>query len=129
VSKIIIDEFMTAQTHSIRFDEKLHTAEELMEKYSVRHLPVLEGGHLVGLISDRDIKKALAKNVDPKTTTIHDYYSFDVYVVAPGTPLQEVAQTMFEKRYGSAVVAVEDKVKGIFTTTDACKALAQVLEG
>ena len=53
----------------------------------------------------------------------------NVYAVSPSTPLSEVAQRMSETRYGCAIVKDdEQKVVGIFTTTDACRALAAALE-
>ncbi|MFX8848650.1 CBS domain-containing protein, partial [Acinetobacter baumannii] len=43
------------------------------------------------------------------------------------TPVAEVARVMAEKRIGSAIVTKNNKLVGIFTVTDACRALAQIL--
>ena len=53
--------------------------------------------------------------------------STHVYAVEPETALDVVADTMAEHKYGSAVVIQNDKVVGIFTTNDACHALADLL--
>jgi acetoin utilization protein AcuB len=52
----------------------------------------------------------------------------DPYQVAPETPINEVANTMAKERLGSAVVVKNGRVVGIFTTVDACRCLAEVLE-
>ena len=51
------------------------------------------------------------------------------YTVAPETPLDEVVLKMAEHKYGCAVIAQNEKVVGIFTTVDACRAFAEMLHG
>jgi CBS domain-containing protein len=50
-------------------------------------------------------------------------------VVSASTPVATVARTMAENHIGSAIVTKNDKLVGIFTVTDACRALAEVLAG
>jgi len=50
-------------------------------------------------------------------------------VVPASTPVSTVARTMADNRIGSAIVTKDGKLVGIFTVTDACRALAEVLEG
>jgi acetoin utilization protein AcuB len=64
---------------------------------------------------------------DTKTTMVEEVMTTSVYAVAPETLLAEVVATMSEKKYGSAVVMQNGKVVGIFTTVDACRALAELL--
>jgi len=52
----------------------------------------------------------------------------DVYTVAPGTSLAEVARTMAAHKYGSVLILRGDEVEGIFTTIDALLALESVLK-
>lgn len=54
-------------------------------------------------------------------------YQPDSYVVDAGASLERVATTMAERHLGSALVTRADKLVGIFTATDACRALARVL--
>jgi acetoin utilization protein AcuB len=51
-----------------------------------------------------------------------------VYSVAPDAPLEEVVAEMGERKYGSAVVMENNKVVGIFTTVDVCRAFAKILQ-
>jgi acetoin utilization protein AcuB len=99
-----------------------------MREHAIRHLPVLHGGKLVGLITERDLRlvESLA-GVDPTKVKVEDAMSTGIYSVGPDSPLDEVVATMAEHKYGSAVVMHNEKVVGIFTTVDACRALAELL--
>ncbi|MEM6730532.1 MAG: CBS domain-containing protein [Myxococcota bacterium] len=123
-SKQPVERFMTATLHCIGIDQTLETAHVLMRKHQVRHLPVLEGGKLVGMVSERDL--ALVESlpgVERDAITVEEAMSVDVFTVSPEAPLSEVASQMAENKFGSAVVANGDKVLGVFTTTDALRAL------
>jgi acetoin utilization protein AcuB len=100
-----------------------------MRKLHLRHLPVLKGGKLVGILTDRDINLVLSfKDVDPATMKVDEAYTPEPYFTTPGAPLNEVVAQMAEKKYGCALVVDNDKLVGIFTEVDAYKALAELLE-
>lgn len=123
-----VQDFMTTHPHSIRLDETVEHAKEMMTKHGIRHLPVLEAGNLRGIVSERDMSLLFGmKHTDPRRATVEDIFEPNVYVTHPESDLAMVAMEMAEKRYGSAVVTTDGKVVGIFTTTDACRALYQVL--
>jgi acetoin utilization protein AcuB len=125
-----IHEHMTPTPQSIRADQTLSQAHLAMREYRVRHLPVLHEGKLVGIVSDRDLHLVEAfKGVDPRELTVEDAMTPRPYHVDPDTPLDEVTDAMAEHKYGCAVVMKKHKVVGIFTTTDACRALTEILRG
>jgi acetoin utilization protein AcuB len=96
-------------------------ASELMKRLRIRHLPVVEAGHVVGIVSERDLKAA--------TGSIRDVMSRDPYCVRVGTPLAEVAREMAKRKLGSAIVVDgEGRVVGIFTTTDGMRVLSEILD-
>ncbi len=127
--KPTVADYMTRSPLSISFDQTLAQAHALMRDERIRHLPVLSGGRLVGLVSERDV--AFIEKVpetDPQQLRVEEAMTPMPYAVESTTPLAKVAREMFEQRHGSAVVMDEGKVIGVFTTTDALRALSDALE-
>jgi acetoin utilization protein AcuB len=123
-----IEIFMTRSVHTIGTKSLLADAHRMMNDHGIRHLPVLEGGRLVGMLSQRDLHLIeTLKDVDPKEVRVEEAMSQDCYTVASETPLAEVAREMAQHKYGSAVIVRGAEVLGIFTTTDALRALDTVL--
>jgi len=131
VSKPIpnIQKYMTTTPHTIGNDQTIAKASAIMSEHRIRHLPVLRGGQLLGVLSDRDVKLIESfRDVDATTTTVDEAMTEQPYTVGPETPLDEVVRTMAEKKLGSAVIVQNHKVVGIFTTVDACQALYELLQ-
>ena len=116
---------MTPQPITIGRNESLATAYALMRAHGCRHLPVLEHGELVGIVTQRDLHllETIA-TVDLRDDHVDDAMSEGVYAVDPDAPLDEVAKTMASNKYGCAVVIERERVIGIFTTTDALRVVA-----
>ncbi len=124
-----IQKYMTTAPHSIGKDQTLAAAEKLMSKHGIRHLPVLDGGKLVGIISDRDVKfLETFKDVDATKVTLDSMYVEKVFTVEPDALLDDVCDVMAEHKYGSAVVISNDKLVGIFTWVDALRAMSDLLK-
>lgn len=123
-----IQKYMTTSPHTIGEDQPMALAHRMMREHRVRHLPVLRGAKIVGLVSDRDLHMVeTLDNVDPREVLVSEAMSQDPYLVSPEAALDEVVGTMANKKYGSAIVTQHDKVVGIFTTVDACRAFADLL--
>ncbi len=123
-----IQKYMTTAPHSIGLEQTLAHAHDVLRQHHIRHLPVLEGGKLVGMLTQRDLALVeTLKDVDPRNVRVEDAMSTEVYTVSPDAPLDEVVGEMAEKKFGSAVVVSNQKVVGIFTTVDVCAALADLL--
>ncbi len=128
-SEPTIQKFMTTQPQSIESAESIKKALDRMSKVGVRHLPVTKNGKVVGIVSDRDLKLVLGfEEIDSAEVTVADVCHPKPYIVGPDALLHEVAEEMAEKRLGSAIVVQNGKLVGIFTTVDACRALAEVLQ-
>jgi acetoin utilization protein AcuB len=104
-------------------------AHELMRSHRIRHLPVLEAGKLVGIVSDRDLHLIeTLPDSDPDEVAVEEAMTEDVYVVSPDEPVDAVVERMAAHKYGCAIVANRrGLVEGIFTTVDAMQVLADVL--
>ena len=125
----VISDFSSPSPHAIGKGETLAAAHRLMRQHRIRHLPVLEGGKLAGILSQRDLYFVETLNgVDPEQVAVEEAMSPEPYIVSRDTPLHTVASEMWKRRLGSAVVVDGARVVGVFTATDAMHALAELLE-
>ena len=123
-----IRDYMTRAPLTIGADRTLAEAHVLMRGHRVRHLPVLAAGSLVGIVSQRDLMLIeTLPGVDPSEVPVEDAMTREVFVVGSQAPLAAVASAMAERKLGSAVVMDGERVVGVFTVTDACRALAGLL--
>ena len=123
-----VQKYMTSLPHTIGFDQTLERAQHMMREYGIRHLPILKGGELVGILSDRDLKLIMSfTDVDPKTIAVDEACTPDPYVIKTSASLEEVATYMAEHKCGSALITENNKLVGIFTEVDALKALSELL--
>jgi acetoin utilization protein AcuB len=124
-----IGDRMSDYPQVIKADASVTEAAEIMEKHRIRHLPVIEKGSIIGVISERDLKQALILTDDSMGLLVQDVMTRDPYIVREGTPLSEVAGVMAEKKYGCAIIVdAEKRAIGIFTTTDGMRVLKSLLE-
>lgn len=100
----------------------------IMDEQGFRHLPVIAEGRLVGVVSERELKIVEGmQGIDSAMCIVGDFILGPPYTVTPDAPLREVARAMADHKHGSAMVVDGDVVVGVFTTTDALKALATVV--
>jgi acetoin utilization protein AcuB len=119
-----IQQFMTPNPITIERHQPLSAARKLMQDKNIRHLPVVQNGKLVGLISNRDLQfiETLG-TLDIETSLVEDAMLFDPLHFGPDATLREVAQSMVASKAGSAVIIKQESVIGIFTNVDALHAL------
>ena len=123
-----IGEAMSKNPISVGQEQPLQVARELMREHRIRHLTVLHGGQLVGILSQRDLYlMETLVDVDSETAKVEEAMSPEAYAVTADTPLREVAHHMAQNHLGSAVVMDKYEVLGVFTTTDAVRELARAL--
>jgi len=119
-----VQDVMTPQPLTIGRGESLVTAREMMREHRCGHLPVLEHGELVGMLTKRDLDLLADTGVDMNADHANRAMTTDAYAVPPDAPLSDVARQMATERYGCAVIIERGRVIGIFTTTDALRVLA-----
>ena len=121
---------MTAFPHFVEVGDSILRARTLMVEHQIRHLPVKDHGVLVGILTDRDLKRALDPDLGmpPKQELfVSDVFRPDVYVVDEGDPLDMVLEHMATHHIGSALVTKREKLVGILTATDACRLFCEHL--
>ena len=121
----IVRERMTRLPVEIERVENVANAIRLMELFGVRHVPVMNGSHLEGVVSERDILRArIGTEIDD--ISLEEICSRNVLTVGPLTPVDQVAQQMLQRRVGSAIVLDGGYVVGIFTSSDALRTLTEI---
>jgi acetoin utilization protein AcuB len=124
-----VREHMTPSPLTIAPTSSLSKAVRLMRDNHIRHLPVVEGGRVVGVLSQRDILiMESLPGVNPTDVRVEEAMVRDVFMVGPDTPVGEAIETMINRKVGSAIVCERDNVLGVFTTIDALRALHDLLE-
>jgi acetoin utilization protein AcuB len=120
---------MTPFPYSIEQSEPLEQAREMMANHRIHHVPVMEKGVPVGVISHRDMRRTLDQGSgrDGKPLTVADVPRDGAYVVDLSEPLDRVLQYMAKERLGAALVVKDGRLAGIFTLTDACQCFAEHL--
>ncbi len=124
-----VQKYMSTSPVTVSVEQTIEFAGKVMREHGIRHLPVLDGGNIVGLLSSRDIAliEALV-GVDPKVVKVEEAMSQAPYTTSPDSAIDQVASEMAERKYGAAVVVQNGKVVGMFTTVDACRTLAELFE-
>jgi acetoin utilization protein AcuB len=126
-----VSDYMTEILSTVEVGMRLYDALDRMYTDNIRHLPVVDlDGKLVGLISTRDIAAVAAlRGIDPNEAKVEDAMARAPFSCADHSPLVAVVERMERDRLGSVVVTRDEKPVGIFTTTDALRALRSQLLG
>ena len=122
-----ISEVMTNAPHTIDVGQPLTRAYDMIRELGLQHLPVMEDGALVGILSQRDLYfHAAVRGPVCGIETVAVAMARQVYTAAPGDRVCEVARTMGERHYGCTVIVDGRRVVGIFTATDALELLTRL---
>ena len=124
-----INSVMTAFPYFIDADARMSAAETMLKQFRIHQLAVREGDKIVGVVSDRDLKRAqaLGHGHSGRDTRVGDVCTREVYVVGPDEPLDAVLTRMAETRTDVVCIVKDEKLAGIFTFTDACRRFAALL--
>jgi CBS domain-containing membrane protein len=124
----VVREIMMGSPVTLKPDDTLDLANDVISLGRIRHIPVLEDGRLVGLLSERDLIGAAATTIFGlkqkskaallKTVLIKDVMKKRVFTVKPETPIKEAAHLLAEKKIGCVPVVSNDTLVGLVTTTD-----------
>jgi CBS domain-containing protein len=122
-----VDRYMTREPYSVASTDSLARVRHLMLVHSIRHLPVIDAGRLIGVVADRDLTA-----VEAMPGVNFDHVEVVRVMTKPlqvwgETPLDETCELMAQRKADCVVVQGGHGVQGIFTTTDAITALTDLL--
>ncbi len=116
-----IGDLMTRQPWTVQLDDSVAVARRMLAEREIHHLPVLDGGNVVGMVTERDVGLA-----GDRLATVADVY-LPVHLVDARTPLADVLELMTSKHADAVVVSSGGEVEGIFTASDALRVLADLI--
>jgi CBS domain-containing protein len=124
----VVREIMMGSPVTLKPDDTLALANDVISLGRIRHIPVVEGGKLRGMLTERDLMGAAAtqifglkqssKNALLKSVQIRDVMKKRVVTVAPDTPIKDAAHLLADKKIGCLPVVSEGTLVGLVTTTD-----------
>jgi CBS domain-containing protein len=109
--------------------DSLADASTKMWEQQTGSLLVMESQKLIGIITERDLLKAVAQGHDPKATNVREVMTSDVVTIGPGTHLRDAAKIMFDHWFRHLPVATEEgDIVGIISLRDLLSVVAQGME-
>ena len=129
---LLVRDWMTGNLVTLSPEASVAEALSLCRERRIRHIPIVEEGRLIGIVSDRDLRDAspalgdAARASTLQEIRVGDVMTREVSTTVPQEPIENVAQEMYELKIGSLpVVAEEDEEKllGIVTSSDVMRAL------
>lgn len=121
---------MTPFPYSVQVGDAVGEVERLMAEHQIRHIPVLDGERVVGLISERDLHHQVHPSLPARDKArIHARAVMvgSPYTVEISAPLADVVAEMATAHIGCAIVTRHERLAGIFSTIDACRILEEIL--
>ncbi|MBI2213369.1 MAG: CBS domain-containing protein [Acidobacteria bacterium] len=132
-----MSEIMTREVVALRPESNLREAIAVIQKFRIRHIPVVENGKLEGIVTDRDIKRATPSlhggvSQEDYERVLNDTRLFQVMTrdplsVPPDASLKSVAKILVDKKYGALPVVADGVLVGIVSDIDLLRVLHDML--
>ena len=120
---------MTREVVSLSPHHNFADAVNLIANRHFRHFVVVDNGKIVGIVSDRDVLRGLARTDNWQSKEVSEFMTIEPITVTPDTSLSVAIAKMLARRINCLpVVAVDGTVCGILTSTDVLKSYQKVLE-
>jgi len=135
---MLVREFMTTQVTTLQESDTLLDATMIFVRSTLRHLPVLRGKQVVGVVTERDVKHfapSILSGITPEeynrlmeSTPVSRIMTREAATVAPDQSMAEAVKILTTRRIGCLPVVEDGELRGILTTTDMLKLLSRLLE-
>ncbi|MGB3633470.1 MAG: CBS and ACT domain-containing protein [Rubrobacteraceae bacterium] len=130
---LLVEDSMTHEVVTMTPETTAKEALAASREMRIRHLPVVEEGRLVGVLSDRDLRSATpvlgdaARAAALEEILVSFVMAREVVAAHPRDPIEQAANTMREKRVGCLPVVEDGRLVGIITTSDVMEALVYLV--
>ena len=135
MSNLHVRDLMTSDVFTVGPDESITTLQDLMSGKRIRHVPVVDDGAVLGLVSERDVLRRtfsqeadlpLSVRLDVLTAVkVRDIMTWEVETIDADEDLSTAAQIMLDNKYGCLPVVEEGALVGILTEADFVKFVAE----
>lgn len=122
-----ISEIMTKAAVTDSADDTIAEACEKMRHAQTSSILIMDGERLVGIFTERDVVKLVARDLDPKETRLKDVMTTDLVTIGPFTTLKEAANIMATKWIRHLPILEGSKVVGMISQRDLTGVLAEAL--
>jgi acetoin utilization protein AcuB len=123
---MLVGQIMTREVATITPDKQVGQALKLMQKFNIRHLPVVQHHRMVGWITSRDLREVLLASMLEKIT-VGDVMVQAPITVTPDTSVEEAARLVVEHKIGGMPVVEGDRLAGVITMLDLISAFTTML--
>jgi acetoin utilization protein AcuB len=133
-----VREWMTPDPFTLTEGDRVKTAVQHLLSAGIRHVPILRDGALVGIVTDRDLRRALPSveaGASPERyqafmerTTLRDIMTVDPVTCTPDTDIADAVEIFVERKLGAIAVLEGDELVAILTQIDVLRAFLEVLE-
>ena len=114
-----VGRWMTTEVISVRPQDPIENARQLLREHRIRHLPVTEGDRLLGIATEQDLRVGEALVGRAATVVVADVMTASVITVGPEATVEQAAMLIAENKVGGLpVVDSEDRLVGIITESD-----------
>lgn len=129
---MLVEEIMHRDIHSVPPDTSIEEAVQLLKRNRIRHLPVVDKGGLIGLVTDRDLRSASPSSLDPEGLRdllhrpVSEVMVRQVITAHPLDFVEDAARLLYEHRVGCLLVLRGRELAGILTETDILRRLIEI---
>lgn len=137
-SALTVRDYMSSPVTTLTPDQRLLEADLLIRRSPIRHFPVLSDGRLIGLLTERDVRRVAPSILDStpenynaifENTLVAAVMTKDVRTISPDAPLSQAASILYQERMGCLPVLERGRLVGILTRTDVLHYAFDALNG
>ncbi len=134
IEKAMVSSIMTTDMITVDYKDDLESAEHLFKTHKIRHIPVVKGNKLKGIISYTDLLRisfadAIGEDEMSIDSVVYNMFTIEQVMVKnvvsmpPTSSIKEVAELLTRRNFHAIPIVDDDKLVGIVTTTDLLKFL------